>query len=257
MYNDTTPNKGDLELPDGVYSNGLPHPTRRMRARMALELAAIGVLTVAFLALTPKNWQNNWIYLGLALLAFGLILPQRRAIEEKIWGPPESPEFDRVRRCVTGMFALTFPPVILFLLLGIATRHWWPIVFSFEEFRDPPVAMFHFHFFLTLILYIPWVLLQQTLFQFYLLGRLRALLPYASPLLLATINGILYGLVHWPSGKILTLVTVIGGICWSYSYYRDRYVLPLALSHGMLATTFFYWIYGRDIFEEMVAPLMR
>jgi membrane protease YdiL (CAAX protease family) len=123
--------------------------------------------------------------------------------------------------------------------------------------------MVHWHFLMTLCFYVAWALLQQTLFQFYLLGRLRALLPFASPMLLSTINGTAYGLVHLAGGapliqrSLVTGVTIIGGICWSYSYYRDRYVLPLALSHALLGTTFYYWVIGRDIGGEWIASLMR
>ncbi len=244
---------------DGVYSNGLPHPSRRMRARMALELGVIALMTVAFLTFAPRDYLNNWTFIGLALVALGFILYQRKDIEERIWGPPESPDFDRVRRCTINMSALTIPPLIIFLALGIYARYWRPDMFNMMKLENPdtPCPMFSLHFIFVLCFYVPWALLQQTLFQFYLLGRLRALLPFASPLLLATINGTAYGLVHLPSGYLLTGVTIIGGICWSYSYYRDRYVFPLALSHGLLATTFFYWVYGKDIFAKMIEQVVK
>jgi membrane protease YdiL (CAAX protease family) len=119
--------------------------------------------------------------------------------------------------------------------------------------------MFSLNFLLAVVLYIPWAMLQQTLFQFYLLGRLRALLPFASPLFLSIVNGIAYGLVHfetnvWSIG--VTVVTIIGGIFWSYSYHRDRYVLPIAVSHALLGSTFYYWVYGRDLIDEMRRHLL-
>lgn len=240
-------------MAEGVYSNGLPHPSRQMRARIALELGAIAFLTVAFLGLSSLIYPrilNTGTYVGLALVGLGLILYKRGEIQERIWGPPESPDFDRVRRCALGMAALTIPPMVVFLGIGIAARLWFPNFFVALGRDGNPSSMISLHFILTLCFYIAWALLQQTLFQFYLLGRLRALLPFASPLLLSTVNGIAYGLVHLPSGVLMTAVTIIGGICWSYSYYRDRYVLPLALSHALLGTTFFYWVLGRDIAGE-------
>jgi hypothetical protein len=50
----------------------------------------------------------------------------------------------------------------------------------------------------------------------------------------------------------VTVVTIIGGMFWSYSYHRDRYVLPIAVSHAVLGTTFYYWVLGKDLMEEMV-----
>jgi hypothetical protein len=211
-----------------------------MRARIARELGAITLLTIAFLGFSTLVFPrllNTGTYVGLALVALGLILYKRKEIRERIWGPPESPEFDRVRRCVLGMSALTGPPVIIFLLIGIAARHWMPQL----KLTPEPCSMFSLHFFIALSFYVPWALLQQTLFQFYLLGRLRALLPFASPWLLSILNGIAYGLVHLPSGWPMTVVTISANLL-SYSYHRDRYVLPLAISHALLATTFFYWV---------------
>jgi len=247
-------------LTEGVYSNGLPHPSRRMRLRIATELGGVVVLTIAFLVfceLWMPNWLNTGTYVGLALVALGPILFKRHEIEEKIWGPPESPEFDRIRRCTLGMFALTVPPVVLFFIIGFAARHWLPWLQPWLFQGQPPCDMISVHFFITLFFYVLWALLQQTLFQFYLLGRLRALLPYARPMLLSVVVGIAYGLVHLPEGGRITVVTIIGGIFWSYSYYRDRYVLPLAISHMLLATTFFYWVLGQDFAGSLVRQFYK
>lgn len=229
----------------------MPHPTQRMRARLALELGVLVLLTVAFLFFAPRAWMNTGTFIGLALVALGLIQIGRRETKDKIWGPPESPEFDRVRRCTVGMSALTLPPIAVFLVIGILARYWFPQLRLTPD-HAAPCAMFSLNFLIALCCYLPWALLQQYLFQFYLLGRLRALLPFASPLLLSTINGSAYGMVHLPSGWLLTAVTIVGGVFWSYSYYRDRYVLPIAVSHALLGSTFYYWVYGRDIVGELM-----
>src|SRR5579862_3152044 len=151
----------------GFYANGLPHPSAAMRTRIAVELGVVVLLTFLFVIFAPENWRNNGTYIGLALVALGFIAMTARTTREDIWGPPDSPEFDRVRRCATAMSALTIPPVFVFLILGAAARYWnWL----------PPehASMFGIHFFLALVCYVPWAMLQQTLFQFYLLGRLRA-----------------------------------------------------------------------------------
>jgi membrane protease YdiL (CAAX protease family) len=54
----------------------------------------------------------------------------------------------------------------------------------------------------------------------------------------------------------VVVVTIIGGMFWSYSYHRDRYVIPIAISHALLATTFYYWLYGRDLFAEHLPALL-
>ncbi|MCY3017635.1 MAG: CPBP family intramembrane metalloprotease [Planctomycetota bacterium] len=231
-------------MAEGVYSNGLPHPPLTLRLRVAIELTVLAVATTLLLIFLPRHMHNTVVYASLALVGLGLVGFTARETKERIWGPPESPEFDRIRRCALGMTALTVPPVFLFLLLGLAARYWdlW--------LPAGACSMFSLHFLIALVLYPVWALLQQTLFQFYLLGRLRALLPFASPLFLSILNGVFYGLVHVPNWPV-ALVTIIGGTFWSYSYHRDRYVLPIALSHAALASTFYYWILGKDLVAEM------
>ena len=105
--------------------------------------------------------------------------------------------------------------------------------------------IFNWHILLAISLYLPWALLQQTLFQYYLLGRLLHLLPTRLAIIL---TGSAFGLVHLPDFWI-TLTTVAMGIIWTFWYYRYRVLTPLAFSHATLGSTFYYWVYGRDLFE--------
>jgi len=88
--------------------------------------------------------------------------------------------------------------------------------------------------------------LQQMLFQLYLLGRLRALIPASPALTLAAMNGVLFGTVHLPDVE-LTVLTSVGGAVWSWYYLRDRCLALIAVSHAVLGTTYYYWIRGDDL----------
>jgi membrane protease YdiL (CAAX protease family) len=227
-----------------VYPNGMPHPPTALRLRVATELGVLVILTALFLIFVPQDPQTKQgMYFGMALVGLGLVGFTAKETEERIWGPVTSPPFDRVRRCAINTSFFTIPPALAFLVIGIAGRY-----FAFKPYEGA-CSMFSLHFLMALCIYLPWALLQQTLFQFYLLGRLRALLPFASALQISIINGVLYGLCHLPNPE-LTIVTIIGGIFWSYSYHRDRYVIPIAVSHAVLASTFFFWVMGRDIVHE-------
>ena len=232
-----------------VYPNGMPHPPDSLRFRVATELIVLAILTALFLLFVPQDpGTKQGIYIGMALVGLGLVGFTARETEERIWGPVSSPPFDRVRRCAINVSILTIPPAIGFFILGAAGRY-----FEIGPLKQA-CPMISVHFLLALLFYLPWALLQQTLFQFYLLGRLRALLPFASPFTISVINGVLYGLCHLPNPSV-TIVTIIGGIFWSYSYHRDRYVIPIAISHAVLAATFFYWLQGRDVIGELLKTL--
>ena len=102
-----------------------------------------------------------------------------------------------------------------------------------------------------LALYLPWALLQQALFQFYLLGRLRTLLPAS---VAVTVTGVAYALVHLPDIGVAA-ASAIAGVFWSYVYCCYRVLSPLALSHALLGSTFYYWVYGRDLVRGWTAGL--
>jgi hypothetical protein len=242
----------------------MPHPSGLERRRILLELIVLAALTALYLALNVERPLVQDV--GMALVGMGLVGLLARKTSEQLWGPPSSPDFERMRRCAISMTLLTLPPLVLFLFYGAWSAG------STAWCAQPPAAewttclwatvkaiagrLFPWQFFVTLLLYVPWALVQQTLFQFYLLARWRALLPYASPLFLSIINGMLYGGVHlkdWP----VAVVTMIGGVVWSYSYFRDRYVLPLAISHAVLGATFYYWVCKVDLFNNLLESLTK
>jgi hypothetical protein len=248
----------------GVYPDGMPHPSSAVRWRILLELVVLAAFTALYLALNVKRPLVQDV--GMALVGMGLVGLLARKKSEQLWGPPSSPDFERMRRCAISMTLLTLPPLVLFLLYGAwasGYKAWceqpesaawtadlWAIVKAISW------RLFRWQFLVTLLFYVPWALVQQTLFQFYLLARWRALLPYASPLFLSIINGLLYGGVHLPEWPV-AIVTMIGGMVWSYSYFRDRYVLPIAISHALLGATFYYWVYNVDLFGNLTDSLTK
>jgi hypothetical protein len=105
--------------------------------------------------------------------------------------------------------------IILFLLVGIALGYregGWIAVGDRILNRKILIAI---------TVYFPWALLQQMLFQFYLLGRVRVLWPSLHPLSHATLNGLAFALVHLPDIWI-ALMTALGGTVWSFLYIRYR-----------------------------------
>jgi membrane protease YdiL (CAAX protease family) len=229
----------------GLYPDGSPHPPPELRRRVLVELLVIILAAFAYVGFIKHRPLGMDV--GLALVAIALVWLFARESCERCWGEPSSPIFDRTRRSISLMLLATVPTTIVFFVFGGVYAYFTEHTLSAVVHR-----LFNPYFFVTLVLYVPWALLQQTLFQFYLMGRLRALFPFASPLLLSVMIGALYGAVHITDWRVVP-VTFIGGVIWSYSYHRDRYVIPLALSHAILASTYYYWVLNHDLFKSLLA----
>lgn len=217
-----------------------------LRPRVAIELAVLAVFTTLYLVLMPA--RHPWIDVGLALGGLGLVGLSARETRERIWGRPMPPRTQRLRRAMIEMTLVTVPALLFFGLYGAWERY--------SEHRDwgaVAARLFHPNLLLALTLYIPWALAQQTLFQFYLHGRLRLLLPLP-PLLVSLANGLLFGAVHLPDRDV-ALLTAAGGVMWSYSYQETRIVYPIALSHALVGASYFYWVRDHDLLLKLFSTL--
>lgn len=205
-------------------------PAVSLRRRVALELATLAVLSSVYLVLVPE--RPMWVDAGLGLVAVVLIAATARNTREQVWGPPATARGERRRRSARHLLMATSAAVLLFAIVGRWIGHADPLLTA------TMLAM--------LVPYTLWATVQQLLFQFYLLGRLRALMPGAPPLALAVVNGLAFGAVHLPDVEV-TLLTIVGGAVWSWYYLRDRCLVPIAVSHGVLGTTYYYWVRGEDL----------
>lgn len=213
--------------------------------RVILELSLLAVLTLVFLLVFPERPMR--VEVGLALFALTLLLLNLRYTKYVIWKPFPC-AWDRrlrLRKALLLVGAVTGLAVIgLFvggLVLGGRAGGW--------EMAAQRVG--NWRVLLAFALFFPWALLQQTLFQFYLLERFLTLFPASVAI---TCTGITYGLVHLPDIGV-TLATTVAGIVWTYVYYRYRVLSPPVFSHTLLGTLFYYWIYGRDLAKEWAVGL--
>ena len=207
--------------------------------RVLIELVILGALSTVFLAVFPR--RPIVVDLGLALFALGLVLLNADFTRTHVWGqwPVDAGPAGRLRGVLVTL-TLTVLVIFLFFLIGAV------IGYRGADWPGVRARIFHPYIPTAVLLYLPWALLQQTLFQFYLLGRLRALCPSLHPLSLSALNGLIFGLVHTTDFWI-ALPAALGGTLWSFLYLRDRRLWPLALSHALIGTTFYYWVYGLDL----------
>lgn len=199
----------------------------------------LGLLSVAFLVLFPKRPIS--VDLFLALLASALVCLNARYTSTHIWGlvPLTVGQTDRWPGALVTM-AITGLVMLVFLVIGVE------IGYQGADWPGARARILHPYIPTALLLYVPWALLQQTLFQFYLLGRVCTLFPSLHPLAQSLLNGLVFGAVH-ATDIWIVLLAALGGTLWSFLYLRYRRLWPLVISHALIGTTFYYWVYGYDL----------
>jgi hypothetical protein len=202
---------------------------------LRLELAALVFLTPLFLFFAP---HESALYLTMALVFLGYISAGAKITRHKIWGLAPGSRAARWKRSVVSLATPTL------LVTGL--------FFAWCLWKEQDIS--YLNLFLAGGLYFFWALIQQTIFQFYLLGRLLAVAPTVPAGSLITANGCAYGLVHLPD-IWLTLVTMLAGIVWSNVYYRDRLLVPIAVSHAMLGASYYYFVIGTDMVQKIADNL--
>ena len=209
------------------------------RRRAAIELLILGLLASGFLALFPRRPIS--VDLVLAVLASVLVLLNAGYTRTHIWGLlPRQVEGTDWRPGVFVTMTLTVLVVLVFFLIGVA------VGYQGADWPGAKARILHPYLPTAVLLYVPWALIQQILFQFYLLGRVCTLCPSLHPLAQSLLNGLVFGLVHTTDIWIL-LLAALGGTLWSFLYLRYRRLWPLVVSHALIGTTFYYWVYGYDL----------
>lgn len=220
-----------------------------LQQRVARELFILAMLSAGFLTVFPR--RPIVVDMGLALFALSVILVTANHTRSAIWGPlPVEGTASCWRRCARSTLLLTALAATVFLIVGAIIAYqaagWVAVRYRILHPRLPTAVA----------LYFPWAFLQQAVFLFYLLGRVRVLLPSLPPLGQSALNGLAFGLVHVPDLWVALLAS-LGGTVWSALYLRYRLLWPLALSHALLGTTFYYWVYAHDLAGTWIAVLTR
>ena len=110
-------------------------------------------------------------------------------------------------------------------------------IFPFTDNPKPPP-----YFYYTIFLYPLWGLAQQFMFQSFFHSRLLKLGLAPWSIFICTL---IFTVVHWNSEK-LRIISLIGGLFFSYSFYRFPNILPLGFWHGILGAMVYYLLLGKD-----------
>jgi membrane protease YdiL (CAAX protease family) len=215
----------------------------RMNARTSVALEIIGIALAALVFVATFQIRPSYVDFALAAVAVGLIVASTSR-SRRFWeSAPRAVSGPRSPLVAAAMDTAIFTAVAL-VALATAAAIFAPGGTEGTEpwFRRLVTA----HFLIALLLYFPWALLQQFIFQYYLFGRLLQLV--SAPVAVA-ITALGFASVHFPRWPVMA-VTVLAGAFWSLTYYRHRRLLPLAASHAILGAALHYWVFGRDLLES-------
>ena len=207
---------------------------------VVLELAGIGAAAAVFLA--TFQVRPPYVDFVLAAAAVALIVgsaPRSR----RVWALAPAAEPDGRHAWWLGLAFTGVALGVLALAAALVAR----------RAGTPELDRFgNWHIAAAAALYLPWALLQQFIFQFYLFPRWLRLVPV--PVAVA-LTALAFAAVHFPRWPVM-LVTFVAGTVWALLYYRYRRLLPLAASHAVLGAALHYWVFGNDLLERWL-PLLR
>ncbi len=212
------------------------------RRSVALELIAIGVAAAIFVG--TFRVRPAYVDFALAGMAVALIAASARR-SRRFWdAAPLVPGGSASRRA--WIESGTFTGVALLVLVALAG---W----SAGSGAALAARAANWHLALAIAFYFPWALLQQYIFQRFLLGRLLQLLPTAAAI---AVTAIAFSSVHFPRWPVMALV-LIACSAWSTIYWRTRALLPLAASHALLGSVLHYWVFGNDLLQRWLDDLLQ
>jgi membrane protease YdiL (CAAX protease family) len=208
---------------------------------IVLELLIVAALAAAFLLLFRA--RPGYVDVLLAVVAVGFILMGYRR-SARLWSAqPLAANADaklpdaKLRSAALAAGGFTLAALLVLLVIGLVLAYRAGGVQSvLDRLSNPRILG-------AVLLYLPWALLQQFVFQFYLLGRLLVLLPVWGAV---AITALAFSLVHFPRLPVMA-VTLVAGAVWALIYRRHRALLPLAISHALLGSALHYWVFGRDL----------
>lgn len=192
----------------------------------------MAVAASLFLVLVPT--RPVVVDMSLASLALVLVALGRHTTRHEIWGP--APPASAARRATWILAAATIAAAVIMGIVGSVRP-------------GVPGALLSLSLGATLLVFVPWAWLQHVMFQFYLLGRLRLLFDRRGTLAVAAVNASLFAASHAPDWDVVLVTWPAGGL-WSVYYLRARRLVPIAISHAVLATAYFYWVRGEDLLVD-------
>ncbi len=188
-----------------------------LRFVTGLEILSVvsSVLLTAWV-LTPLQLQPRWLEALPGACALLLILHSHRLHGETLAQLGfTTKHFGRAVKLLLGPMLL-----VTTLLMGIGSV----------------TGSLHFgqRFWLSLLLLPWWGLTQQYILQGFIYRRLKLMVGAEKNALTIFLAALLFALVHAPNAPLM-LLTLIGGLVWTWVYSRAPNLLALGLSHALMS----------------------
>jgi membrane protease YdiL (CAAX protease family) len=189
-----------------------------------IEVSIFLVLVVLYV-FSPKGISGKYYFIIPAIILCGLSLCWDYRADKRVL-KTYGIRTDNLKEA-TRWSAAVFGPMAIVILA----------IFPFTDNPKPPS-----YFYFTIFLYPVWGLAQQFMFQSFFHTRLLklGLAPWS-----IFICALVFTFVHWNSEKLL-IFALIGGLFFSYSFYRYPNILPLGIAHGILGAMVYYLLLGKD-----------
>jgi hypothetical protein len=214
-----------------------PHDRRRTLRWLrspAGEIALVLLTGGIRLAVHPVPWLRLPFVLA-AILAWTGYIVWRRRVDPGVlrrWGFGR----EHLRPALLASSCFGVPALALMLAYGAWAG------------RLPPPATF----WVALLLYPAWGLIQQFLTNALIAGNLKGRLPAAAVI---PLTALLFSAVHAPDLPLMGL-TFLAGLAWVGIYLRHPNLWPLGIWHGVLGSVAYWALLGRQPWLELLAAFL-
>jgi membrane protease YdiL (CAAX protease family) len=206
-----------MSVESPIIDRNLANASLSLRFVTSLEIGSVvGSVLLTAWVLTPLQLHQRWLEALPGVCALLLMLHSHRLHGEM---PAQlgftTKHFMRAVKLLIGPMLL-----VTALLIGIG---WFAHSLHFGQ-----------RFWLSLLVLPFWGLTQQYILQGFIYRRMKLILGAEKNALTIFLAALLFALVHAPNGPLM-LLTLIGGLVWTWVYTRAPNLLALGLSHALMS----------------------